>query len=255
MQRLAAAAGQGPPAAGVCVCALRWTQSQWVHHNAAASVTQQLLHRQADTIEVVLIPSCALATADDAGDASLEEWLQLEADEAWGDADTDEDDGEQQAAPAPGTAAAASSPANAQEGVDGSGSSDTDDDRSPSWSEGLPYKLKRGERGWDGLVPPDVVVITPPQRDADGTLQLPLPLPNGRIAATNGDTPAAQQRPTAPSRPQRSAPPMSRAATAGQGQKRREKAPQKGRRKGGDDGGGGGRSTGPDWLRNLPPAK
>lgn len=191
---------------------------------------------------------------DPAGDALLEEWLQLEADEPWDDADANDDGAEQQAgAPADttGSSAAANSPQAADE--TSSNSNGSGDSREPSWSESLPYKLRRGELGWDGQVPPDVVVIAPPQRDAEGNVQMPLP---GSGADKQPASATAQQQPSPTSRSQRRPPPPKpRVAMDGRPHEKAGKGSHKGRHKCGNSGGnGGGRPAGPDWLRNLPPA-
>lgn len=185
--------------------------------------------------------------ADDAeAELLLEEWLQLES-EPWNAADSCDEEHESGSAQAAQDGAEDESPtAAADDSASGGGSG-------PSWADGLPYKLKPGERRWDGEVPPDVVVLAPPRRDANGNLVLPEL--HGKVA---DQQPApAKRQPDIRSEPQRQPPTDSESAGRAQPQRRRQ-----GRRKGGKaqnggrkGGGTGGPPSAPAWMRSLPPAE
>ena len=200
---------------------------------------------------------------------SLEEWLQLEA-EAWDSSDEDDNPEEVQHSPddVPAEASASRPSDGAPQGASSIGSSSGSSGSETSWAAGLPFKVKPGEQRWDGEVPPDVVVLAPPQRDADGNLLLPP----GLLEATDSQPAATDKQPAAaPRKLQQQGAPAQEDKPQQQQQQRRKQQPQQqqqqrvrrggegaagGRRKGGGRGGARkGAANAPAWMRSLPPSQ
>ncbi len=127
----------------------------------------------------------------------------------------------------------------------------------PSWAESLLFRPRRGAGGWDGMVPPDVVVIAPPSPSDSHAAEPEAPM---HVAQPVGSAAAPAQVPRGQQDARRRA-----AADPASGCEQPETAavvPQRGRRKGGRGAGTGQRSpqgkkmlVAPVWLQNLPPSR
>ena len=242
---------------------------------ALTGVMPSQVQNHADRSCLVMLLSLFQLYAGDDNQAesqlSLEEWLQLEA-ESWDSSDEDDPADELTARPDDEQARiSAAHPGNTapQDASSSGGGSEA------SWAAGLPFKVKPGEQQWDGEVPPDVVVLAPPQRDADGNLLLP---PGVQQLVTDPQ-PAAKQPAAAPRKLQQQAAqaqedgpqqgqqqkqkqPWQSRRQSQQPQQQQQRVPGGGRAASGSSKKGGGRgntkkgpANTPPWMRNLPPSE